>query len=195
MKKIMTLVVALACAATTFAQNPVGSIKVTPMVGVTVASMTNTDDSKSRIGLVAGAEAQYQLTDVFAISGGVLYTMQGVKGEESAVTSTIKNDYINVPILVNAYVAPGLAVKLGLQPGYLVNSKYEMSVKGSSADTKTDDMFNKFDLALPIGVSYEYHNIVLDARYNWGLLNQLKESVIDIKSNNSVFQVTLGYRF
>lgn len=195
MKKIMTLVVALACAATTFAQNPVGSIKVTPMVGVSVASMSNADDSKCRIGLVAGAEAQYQLTDVFAISGGVLYTMQGVKGEESGLTTTIKNDYINVPILVNAYVAPGLAVKLGLQPGYMVNSKADFAFAGASGNVDSKDQFNKFDLALPIGVSYEFRNVVLDARYNWGLLNQLKESVIDIKSNNSVFQVTLGYRF
>lgn len=42
-----------------------------------------------------------------------------------------------------------------------------------------------------MGVSYEFKNVVLDARYNWGVTKVFDDA--DVK--NSVFQVTLGYKF
>ena len=48
-----------------------------------------------------------------------------------------------------------------------------------------------FDFSIPVGVSYEYSNFQLDARYNWGMTK-----VADwADSKNSVFQITLGYKF
>ena len=47
--------------------------------------------------------------------------------------------------------------------------------------------------SIPVGLSYEYANVVLDARYNWGVTK-----VADLGDNspkNSVFQITLGYKF
>ena len=86
-------------------------------------------------------------------------------------------DYINVPVLANVYVAPGLAVKLGLQPGFLVSD--------NSIGTKS------FDLSIPVGLSYEFNNFVIDGRYNLGAIKIWEPS----DSKNSVFQVTLGYKF
>ena len=48
-----------------------------------------------------------------------------------------------------------------------------------------------FDLAIPVGLSYQYQNIVLDARYNWGV-TKITDGA---DSKNSVFQITLGYKF
>ena len=45
-----------------------------------------------------------------------------------------------------------------------------------------------------MGVSYEFRNFVLDARYNLGATKILKGA--DARSSrNSVFMITLGYRF
>ncbi len=44
-----------------------------------------------------------------------------------------------------------------------------------------------------VGLSYEYQNVVLDARYNWGLTKIYDVDKLD--SKNSVFQITLGYKF
>ena len=46
------------------------------------------------------------------------------------------------------------------------------------------------DLSIPIGLSYEFSNFVIDGRYNWGLTKVAKDS----DSKNSVFQNTLGYK-
>lgn len=102
----------------------------------------------------------------------------------------MKLDYLNVPILANVYVAPGLAVKLGIQPGFKLSAKAKAEVSGASAETDLDDI-KGFDLAIPVGVSYQYQNIVLDARYNWGVTKIMD----NVDSKNSVFQITLGYKF
>ena len=47
------------------------------------------------------------------------------------------------------------------------------------------------DLSIPVGLSYQINNFVIDGRYNWGVTKIAKES--DCK--NSVFQITLGYKF
>ena len=50
---------------------------------------------------------------------------------------------------------------------------------------------NTFDLSIPVGLSYEYNNFVLDGRYNFGVTNIAK----GVNTKNSVFQFTLGYKF
>jgi opacity protein-like surface antigen len=52
---------------------------------------------------------------------------------------------------------------------------------------------NKFDLAIPVGLSYEYNHITLDARYNIGITKLFSDS--DDTVRNQVVAVTLGYKF
>lgn len=166
----------------TFAQNEVGQWSIMPKIGLGITNYLGDDlDLSTRCGFVGGAEFEYGVTDIFSVSAGALYSMQG--GKRDGVT--IKGDYINIPILANVYVTKGLAVKLGLQPGFNVNSEATFSGETQSLDAKT------FDFSIPVGVSYEYRNFVLDARYNWGLTKVY--SYTDAK--NSVFQITLGYKF
>lgn len=168
-------------ASTSFAQHAIGSLTLQPKVGLNIANMTKIDNNDPRWGGVAGAEFEYQATDMFSISAGALYSMQGTK--VSGVTA--KLDYINVPILANVYVVKGLAIKLGIQPGFNVNSKLSGNDESSSFDAKT------LDLSIPVGISYEYNKFVIDGRYNLGLTKIVDGS----DSKNSVFQVTLGYKF
>ena len=73
-----------------FAQKPVGTLTLYPRVGMTLSKFTgdkvyygygveNYADAKYKAGIVAGAELQYQMSDVVALSGGVLYSQQGTK--------------------------------------------------------------------------------------------------------------------
>ena len=132
-----------------------------------------------------------------SIAAGALYSMQGCKSEGSlwgfTGKSTTKLDYLNVPIVANVYVVPGLAVKLGLQPGFNLSakSKLEGSIAGYSGESERDIDVESFDLSLPIGLSYEFQNFVIDGRYNFGLTKTFK----DADPKQSVFQITLGYKF
>ena len=190
MKKLFLAVVAMMVSAATFAQNEVGQLTIQPKVGVNIANITDADDADPRIGLAAGAEFEYGLTDNIGLSAGVLYSMQGVKTTIIDDDCTWKLDFLNVPILANFYVAKGFAVKLGVQPGFKLSSKAK--AKGSGASVELDvDGIKSVDLSIPVGVSYQYQNIVFDARYNWGVT----KIVDDADSKHSVFQITVGYKF
>lgn len=193
MKKMLVMAAFMLSSVCAFAQHEVGSFTLQPKVGLNIAGLTDAEGSDSRIGFAGGVEAEYQITDMISVTGGLIYSMQGMKYTETFddgdgeynVDVTTKLDYINIPILANVYVAKGLAVKLGIQPAFKVSSKE--SAEGISADVDAKG----FDFSIPVGVSYEYSNVVLDARYNWGLTKVADYS----DSKNSVFQITLGYKF
>lgn len=186
MKKIILLAAVLLSAVGMKAQHEPGSFTLQPKAGINIATITDTENNKWRVGFVGGVEGEYQVTDLFALSAGVLYSQQGFKVKESAGPITVSESwhpgYINIPILANVYVLPGLDVKLGVQPGFMVDK----NDAGDAAKT--------FDFTIPVGLSYEYSNVVLDARYNWGLTKVMDISD-DYSPKNSVFQITLGYKF
>ena len=189
MKKLLVMAAVMLASVGAYAQHAVGSFTLQPKVGMNIANLTDADDADARIGFVGGLETEYQATDIFSLSAGVLYSMQGCKYDNDKVKTTSKLDYINIPIMANVYVAKGLAVKLGVQPAFNVNSEVKFS-NGNSSVSKDADV-KSFDFSIPVGISYEYSNVVLDARYNWGLTKVVDGS----DSKNSVFQITLGYKF
>ena len=207
-KKLIVMATALLLSVGAYAQHEVGSVTIQPKIGMNIASMTDMDgmgfDSGSRIGLVFGAEAEYQLTDMFSLSAGLLYSAQGGTSEgltdidgvgtNLPIDITAQMDYLNVPIMVNCYVVKGLAVKLGIQPGFNVKGKYKAEVAGIEVKGDLEDLGLKpktVDFSIPVGISYELYNVQIDARYNWGLTKTVSHS----DSKNSVFQITLGYKF
>ena len=56
-----------------------------------------------------------------------------------------------------------------------------------------DVKMNTFDFSIPVGISYEYNRITLDARYNFGLTKLISGSENAV--HNKVFAITLGYKF
>ena len=65
-------------------------------------------------------------------------------------------------------------------------------LKLDSQDIK--DLCNKVNFAIPIGVSYEIENVVLDLRYNLGL-NKTNKADNGNKARTDLIQITLGYKF
>lgn len=192
MKKMIIAALMMLASAATFAQ-----VSIKPMVGVSGSNITNFDEATMKVGAIAGVEVEKPINDMFSVSAGALFAMEGTKFDVTAFgkTGTMKANlnYINVPVLVNAYVAPGLAVKLGVQPGFNISNSIKFEANGHSEKAKIGDGVNTFDLAMPIGLSYEISDIVIDARYNFGLTKVFKNA--DDSYKNSVFQLTLGYKF
>ena len=202
MKKIVLAVTTLLLSVYANAQNAVNNWSLQPKVGINLATMTNDDDAKMRVALAFGAELEYNISPLLSISAGALYSQQGAKGETNGMKETIKMDYVNVPILANFHVAEGLALKIGIQPGFLINDKVEASVNGVSAEVGLKEALRasginadipSLDFAIPVGVSYEFSRIVLDARYNFSLTEAM--SIMGESTKHSVFQITLGYKF
>ena len=179
MKRIVIMVAVVMMAAFSVkAQHKEGETTIQPRVGVTFSDLTGEEDTKMKVSLTYGAEMEYYVTEQFSLAGGFLFTNQGTKFSGSS-DEKLNNYYFTVPLTANYYVLPGLAIKAGLQPAYRV--KTNMRVDGTTIDmdrtldylntfyNDTDIKINKFDLSIPVGLSYEYSRFVLDARYNFGL--------------------------
>ena len=177
MKKFMMMVAMAFATLTASAQAEAGTLTLKPLVGINVANITNSD-ADAKVGLAAGAELGYQLNESFAVTAGAIYSMQGAKNDGYKLNL----DYINIPILANYYITKGLAVKAGIQPAFNVKAE------GEDGDIEG---FKSFDLSIPVGLSYEISDFVIDARYNWGMTKVLE----GFDSKNTVFQFTVGYKF
>lgn len=192
MKKMMMIAVMAIFAMTASAQNTLrdtGSFTLQPKVGVGFGFISGEwdggFDNKMRTGFVAGVEGEYYINDWFSAALGVNYAQQGWKLEGSAGSATTKLDFINVPLVANFYVSKGLALKTGVQVGFLSSAKVE------SVDVK--DFCEKTNISIPVGISGEYQNFVFDARYNIGLTNMRKDT--NNKQRSDLITITLGYKF
>ena len=181
MKKFMMMVAMAFATLTASAQAEAGTLTLKPLVGINVANITD-GNGDAKVGLAAGAELGYQLNESFAVTAGAIYSMQGAKNDGVKMNL----DYINIPILANYYITKGLAVKAGIQPAFKVKSEAKVDVVSVDMDG-----FKSFDLSIPVGLSYEISDFVIDARYNWGMTKVLE----GFDSKNTVFQFTVGYKF
>lgn len=198
MKKTLLIISFTILSFAAFAQHNVGTLTIQPKIGLNIANYTDSEGSDPRVGIAAGAEFEYQITNMFSLSAGLLYSMQGCKDSGYAeglyVKTTDKTDYINIPIMANVYVAKGFALKLGIQPALNVSDGYTISTQGVEVSGDMSDLgyeVNSFDFSFPVGLSYEYKNFVAEARYNFGVTKVAK----NFNDKNSVFQFTFGYKF
>ena len=196
MKKLMMIAALMVTTLSANAQQ----MFIKPMVGGTLATLTgDTKSAKMKIGLAAGAEFGYNINDMFAVTAGALVSMQGAKFDARSDVKDMKTTltYLNIPVLANVYVAPGFAIKAGVQPGFLLSRKTtgEESIgngKWESYEITGTDGMKKFDLSIPLGLSYEFSDFVIDARYNLGLSNI--NDVGSDKVKNGVIMLTVGYK-
>lgn len=169
MKKLFVMAALVLSSVGAFAQTT-----LQPKVGLNVSTIA---DGDWKAGFAAGLELQTNIAPKLDFAIGALYSAQGTKSDHVTWTP----GYINVPVTLNYYVANGLAVKAGVQPGFMV-----------AKDDMPDDAVKTFDLSIPVGLSYEYQNIVFDARYNIGCTKVFKDAD---KGYNNVIQITVGYKF
>ena len=163
------------------------------------------------LGFVGGTDVMYQASDVVGVSAGLSFVQAGCKFKDNKgkdyvfYDRNLRMNYVAMPILIHSYLLPGFSVKAGIEPTLLVSAKshevqhsFEVDKEGKKSnfheDEFTIDMKNgmrKFGLSIPIGVSYEYENVVLGALYHVGIFNIYKKGD---SSRNSVFEVSVGYK-
>ena len=233
-KKIVIMIVLLLAVVGAMAQNgeeQVGRFSIIPRVGVAIANLTDNSmmvsseqtselKSKSQAGFLGGVDVEYRAAENFAVSLGAYYARQGYRYadyEEMTENAGVKSysgmknqhaniDYLQVPLMLKAYVTPGFAVMAGAQMGFLLgdakflseSTALEKDKNGSTTYKETTSKeevmpLRKVDVSIPLGLSYEYMNVILDARYNIGLTNVYKGD--KLKSKNKVLTFTVGYRF
>ena len=237
MKKIMFIVALVMSALSGSAQSEAGKLFFYPRIGTSVSNLSKMDrlyvigekqnslDSKCKAGLTAGGELEYRATDEFSLSIGAFYQQLGCRypdytqdekdergnvGTYGMDKNRINLGYVNVPVMLNGYLAGGLCLKAGVQMGFMVSSKWRYRMTqitesdgdgglpqytyGQPFNSSAKPQTNRVDLSIPVGISYEYMNVVLDARYNYGLLKTFKKE-FDDHAHNRYFTFTVGYKF
>ncbi|MBQ7471746.1 MAG: PorT family protein [Prevotella sp.] len=191
MKKLIFIAVLLIETVTANAQNKVGQLSVAPTIGINYSKANIRDPRQKYVpGLWAGVNAEYGLTEEFGASVGLFYSRLGSKHDEAG-SGQIKLTYIAMPILINYYLWKGLAIKAGVEPAYLTKATDEAEGGEDAISIKKDCKL--FDLAIPVGVSYEIANIVVDMRYIHGT-QRVNKVGQPIKMKHR-FQVSAAYKF
>ena len=187
---------------------------LTHQSGGTVVGDNQSQDVKpqARPGFTGGVDVMYQASDNVGLSIGLSYVQAGCKYkdvDDNGVTwhdHYDRMDYISVPLVAHSYIAPGLSINVGVAPSFLIYGNYHAGMQTYDVDTdghrtnvkeaEIDQDIKKglrnFTLSIPVGISYEYENVVLDARYNVGMLNVYKHG---LTARNKVFEVSVGYKF
>lgn len=204
MKKLFLLVAMMAMTVVAKAQHEEGYFTIQPRVGVTFATMTGDDDAKMKTNLTYGLEFERFFTDDFSVAAGIMFSNLGFKTSVFTINNvenkvTLNNYYGLIPITLNYYVVEGLAIKAGVQPSFRMKTQMKEGDTKLDLDNALDIYFgneasiNRFDLAIPVGLSYEFRRITVDARYNLGLIKVFKGT----KDNyyNRYISLTLGYKF
>ena len=134
----------------------------------------------------------------------------------------VNSGFLNVPLKCNVYLTDNFALKAGVQLGFMLSAKLKYNTvsgqydklnpgniiyydangnpaqEGSdvylSKDIDMKDNYKHFDISIPVGFSYEYENVILEAQYRIGL-SDLNDIATSEKIRSSVFSFTVGYRF
>ena len=198
MKRILFFALMCLWAVGAAAQPEAGTLTVQPKAGLTISSLM--DWNKVKAGFCFGAELEYQFTDGFSLALAALYSDQGGNDNTNGVKSTLDLDYLNVPLMANIYVVKGLALRIGTQVGFRLHSSFRSDGVKVNMDqflpiyyheTGGNFRLRNVVFSVPVGISYEFRRIVLDARYHFGITSYINLSE---PLRNNVFQLTLGFK-
>ena len=173
------------------------------------------------LGLSLGLMYSQQGAKIDGIVDGMVIEDNGDRWlTNTKMKGKLNCNYLNLPLMANIYVPAikGLAIKAGFQVGVLTNDRMssdvliaminpdfhnsvwynikdgQRSTQLMSYSVDMSDVCKSMDFGLPLGLSYEYKNIVLDTRYYFGLTKIDKTDNPD-KARNQYLSITLGYKF
>ena len=137
----------------------------------------------------------------------------GIKNVFMLEDGQLNLDYLSAPILAHYYITDHLCLNAGFQIGFLLSArmhqvttsydetdgtrKYEQyegkDLNHLESNNSWSAQFEGHALSIPVGLSYEYQNIVLDAKYNFPV-SYVNKAGYD-KNILKTFLFTVGYKF
>lgn len=183
-------------------EHTVWDIYIEPKIGLNVSQAIGVQN-RPKLGINAGINTEVFFTKNLAFDIEIQYSYQGLSGLYNQ-NNTPKTDgpynlnihYLNTNYLMRWYPWADLpwSFTTGLHTGYIISAKAK-NENGESLNIRNN--IYKSDIALPIGISYEWKQWQVEARYNLSfrkLSENYKEKDLLRKANNSMLEVTLGYR-
>ena len=191
-------------------EHTIWDIYAAPKVGLNLSNLSGID-GKMKVGVVAGTYFEVFIANNIAIDAELLYSHQGSSGIYRNIDTTddygnpvvqsygpynFNLHYFNMNYLVRWYPWTDLpwSFTTGVHAGYVI-SAHAKEKNGKNINLK--DHIYKGNVAIPIGISYEWKQWQIEARYSLSLRKLTKDAEAkDLLKNarNSMLEVTLGYR-
>ena len=191
-------------------EHTIWDIYAAPKVGLNLSNLSGVNGNM-KLGVVAGAYIEAFIANNVAIDAELLYSRQGSSGVYRNINTTddygnpiireygpydFKLDYFNMNYLVRWYPWVDLpwSFTTGVHTGYIfsAHAKHE-----NGEDVNLKNTIYRGDFSIPLGVSYEWKQWQVEARYNVFFRKLAKDDEAkDLLRNarNSMLEVTLGYR-
>ena len=222
MKKLFLIASLFVATLSANAQAEPGTLTIQPHIGGSAGMIAHADnppittfrskpDKDANGGGMIGVELEYQMAKRLGIAAGVNFMQAGTAWKEVTEAGIkykdmkVETSYLTVPVVANIYLCKGLALKSGVQFGFQMDAKTKWTAETTEGnittkrefEEKCKDKMNNFDVAIPVGISYEFKvPIVIDLRYNIGLTKVNKEPLFGNKSSQShTCTLTVGYKF
>lgn len=149
-----------------------------------------------KVGFAGGGLVNIALNEMISVQPEVLYSMEGTTYKESGEKLHFKNDYINVPVMVQYNHESGFYAETGPQVGFLMSAK----ASDGTNSTTVKDAYNTINFSWGLGAGYKLSNgLGIGARYNFGIANIAKNDNNDGADKANVklggFHVGLFYTF
>ena len=189
MKKLFTILCAGLLTLGVSAQTQFGAT-----AGLNMANITDTDDSKMRLGIRLGASFSTELSDVMTLQSGLLYSVKGFAFELDFLSTTVDADwslgYIEIPFGVKFAVSDQFSLDAGLYSAFLISSV--VTVDGESSDSDTEGL-NTIDFGIGLGASFSATDAIsINLGYQMGL-NTVVEDADEGKNTNILVGVTYNF--
>lgn len=166
--------------------------------GLNVSNFTGyEEDVKSLIGFHVGGFAEIKVAKKIAIQPEFLFSTQGtiIEGFDGDSNTTVKVNYLNIPVLAKYYITDAFSVEAGPQIGFLLSAK----ARGEDVS----DLYKSTDFGFNLGCGYNFtEDISVGIRYTIGLTNvndisdeQDYPDLYNASFKNSNFALSLAYKF
>jgi hypothetical protein len=207
MKRTIIALLLLTAATSIQAQHNQKGFSLIPRIGINASKTTdhqywgellsrgssrNNHKTDCKLGYVFGIDADYAYGSRLSTTLGLSYSSEGFCLDSTFEDQTEYLNFVNLSLLESFYVLPGFALKAGLQYGYLESAKIKDKLRGESRTRSNKEGYYTTNFSIPIGLSCEYKNFILDLRYNIGISN-IYEYADDYRTQS--LWLTLGYRF
>ncbi|GMQ28206.1 porin family protein [Algoriphagus confluentis] len=195
MNKILVFFFALFLSGTIHAQDLKFGLRGGPSF-TTLGGEEGGDDSKFRVGFHLGGFVSLPLSDGIWFEPGIQYANKGAKSTEVGTATTVRNGYLDLPLLFKFQGGEKFYFLAGAQPSFLMSSAIilgdgdnKITIDGSD----TRDLWKSSDFAAVVGFGLNLGTQMhLQTTYEHGFAN-ISEISDDVF--NRGFKLSVGRTF
>lgn len=149
----------------------------------------------ARVGYHAGLFLRGRFQSIGIQPELLLFTQGGDLDFFSLGTAKEKFTYISIPLIFKFYPAADFNLQVGPHFGFLIDGEREYDTAIGNASTDITDDYKKADIAIALGVGYDFpFGLNLDLRYNLGI-KDINESNDANGARSRVFLLSVGWNF